>query len=70
MKLLLGLGLGLGLLVGGVALTRSPAPVASQGELCSGDCGKLHQPCSGSVICCKGLTCISRSGGDPTCEER
>lgn len=33
-------------------------------------CGKQGESCSGSVICCSGLSCISRSGGDPTCEER
>ncbi|MBX7100421.1 MAG: hypothetical protein K1X89_22070 [Myxococcaceae bacterium] len=34
------------------------------------ECGKLHETCTGSVICCSGLSCISRSGADPTCEER
>jgi len=70
MKLLLGISLGLGMLVGGIALSQvaanrsMPAP-----QVCAaGDCGKKGQPCSGSVICCPGLNCVSSSGGDPICQ--
>lgn len=50
-----------------VAGARQPAPPPP--TPCA-DCGKLNEPCPSPVICCPGLTCLSSSGGAPTCVER
>lgn len=69
MKLLLGVSLGLGVLVGGIALSQVRARSTPVSQVCAaGDCGKKGQPCPGSVICCPGLSCVSSSGADPICQ--
>lgn len=69
MKLIISAAIAASALYGGLQLNQVPQAAPAQPSAVL-ECGKLHEACSGSVICCSGLTCISRSGADPTCEER